>query len=106
MISKSETASKAAELEKRSIASTSNYKELEKQMQEMQVKMRELYRTPFEKNREINEEERLDIEIQMLEAKRSKLKKKLILKTNHFQLILFFLCAVLPGISFQLTKLP
>jgi hypothetical protein len=75
VISKAETASKAAELEKRSIASVSNYKELEKQMQEMQAKMRELARTPFEKNIELSEEDRQNWEIKMLQEKR-KLKTK------------------------------
>jgi len=45
-------------------------------MQEMQSKIIELARAPFEKNREISEEDRIEFEMQLLEAKRSKLKKK------------------------------
>ena len=75
-LSRAETASKAAELEKRSIANVSSYEELQKQMQEMQSKIIELARAPFEKNREISEEDRIEFEMQLLEAKRSKLKKK------------------------------
>jgi hypothetical protein len=44
-------------------------------MQDMQAKMRELTRTPFEKNIELSEEDRQNWEINLLQEKR-KLKTK------------------------------
>ena len=62
--------------EELSAVNTNNYKEIEKQMREMQAKMRELTRMPFEKNVEISEEDKLEIEMQILEDKRKHLKAR------------------------------
>src|SRR5665647_650030 len=47
-----------------------NYKELKKQMQEMEAKMREFYTVPFEKNIELSEQERTELEANMASLKR------------------------------------
>jgi integrase/recombinase XerD len=57
--------------EELSVVSISNYRELQKQMQEMEAKFREIYRLPFETNIELTEQERRDLEL-----KYSKIKKK------------------------------
>lgn len=55
---------------------TNNYKELEKQMQEMQNRMKELMRSPFEKDVEPSEEDRIEIEMRILQDKRKQIKAR------------------------------